>query len=88
MGELKVTFLYYVTYTPYPLFLSLIPIPHSCPSFLSLIPTRCSHMGEVRVTVEALRVYKIDIKRGLLFLQGAVPGKVRNLSALCVYAWK
>lgn len=32
-------------------------------------------MGGDRVTVEGLRVYKIDLKRNLLYVEGAVPGK-------------
>ena len=31
-------------------------------------------MGGKRVTVECLQVYKVDVKRGLLYLRGAVPG--------------
>lgn len=32
-------------------------------------------MGGDCVTTDGLRVYKIDLKRGLLFLEGSVPGK-------------
>ena len=31
-------------------------------------------MGNARVTVQNLRVVKIDLERGLLFVQGGVPG--------------
>jgi len=37
------------------------------------------HMGATRVTVEGLRVYKIDLKRGLVYVEGAVPGKAGTL---------
>jgi len=32
-------------------------------------------MGGDTVTVEGVRVYKVDVRHGLLFLQGATPGK-------------
>jgi hypothetical protein len=33
------------------------------------------HMGEDTITCEGLKVFKIDIKRGLLYIEGSVPGK-------------
>ena len=33
------------------------------------------HMGAVTITTECLRVYKIDVKRGLVYLEGSVPGR-------------
>lgn len=33
------------------------------------------HMGVDTITVEGLRVYKIDVARQLLYVEGAVPGK-------------
>jgi large subunit ribosomal protein L3 len=32
-------------------------------------------MGGVRITMDGLRVYKVDVKHNLLYLEGAVPGK-------------
>lgn len=32
-------------------------------------------MGGDCITVDGLRVYKIDLKRGLLYIEGCVPGK-------------
>ena len=43
------------------------PATRSLPSLL------CA--AQDTVTVECLRVYKIDIKHGLIFVEGAVPGK-------------
>jgi large subunit ribosomal protein L3 len=41
------------------------------------------HMGEDTLTVECLRVYKLDLKRGLVYLKGAVPGKPGALAWRC-----
>lgn len=35
---------------------------------------RPSHMGDVRVTVQNLRVVLVDVEKGLLAVEGAVPG--------------
>ena len=37
------------------------------------------HMGSVRVTVQNLVVYRVDAKRNLLFVKGAVPGPAGTL---------
>ncbi len=37
------------------------------------------HMGAETVTYESLLVYKVDVRRNLLFLHGAVPGKPGGL---------
>ncbi len=40
---------------------------------------RPSHMGDVRVTVQNLKVFAIDVERGLVIVQGAVPGAKNGL---------
>ena len=36
--------------------------------------TRASHMGSDRVTVQSLKVMKVDVERNLILVKGAVPG--------------
>ena len=40
------------------------------------------HMGGGFVTTDGLRVYKVDLKRGLLYLEGSVPGKAGGVHRL------
>jgi len=38
-----------------------------------------THMGDKRVTVKNLRVFESNLARGVLLIEGAVPGAVNGL---------
>ena len=40
---------------------------------------RPSHMGDERVTVQSLRVVSVDLEKGLMVVEGAVPGAKNSL---------
>lgn len=46
------------------------PPPPAC-----LLPPFLPSAGEATITVEGLIVWKIDVRRQLMYLKGAVPGK-------------
>ena len=41
------------------------------------------HMGDERTTVKNLRVFESDAERGILLIEGAVPGSVNGLVRIC-----
>lgn len=43
---------------------------------------RPSHMGDVRVTVQNLKIFAIDVEKGLIIVEGAVPGAKNGLVVL------
>ncbi|MGR3951419.1 MAG: 50S ribosomal protein L3 [Chlamydia sp.] len=43
---------------------------------------RPSHMGDVRVTVQSLKVFAIDVEKGVVIVEGAVPGAKNGLVVL------
>ncbi len=43
---------------------------------------RPSHMGDVRVTVQNLKILSIDVEKGLVIVEGAVPGAKNSLVVL------
>lgn len=44
---------------------------------------RASHMGDTRQTVQNLRVYAIDVEKGLIIVQGSVPGSNNSYVFVC-----
>ena len=42
------------------------------------------HMGDARVTARNLRVLESDPARGLLFIEGSVPGAKNGLLRICL----
>ena len=44
---------------------------------------RPSHMGDERITVQNLRVVSIDFEKGLMVVEGAVPGAKNSLVVVC-----
>jgi large subunit ribosomal protein L3 len=44
---------------------------------------RPSHMGDERVTVQSLRVVSVDLEKGLLLVEGAVPGAKNSMVVVC-----
>ena len=38
----------------------------------------CGHLGNVKVTVQALEVVRVDAERNALLVKGAVPGAING----------
>jgi len=43
---------------------------------------RPSHMGDNRVTIQSLRVVRVDAEKGLVLIEGTVPGAKNGLVVL------
>jgi large subunit ribosomal protein L3 len=44
---------------------------------------RPSHMGDERKTVQSLRVYAVDVEKGLIIVEGSIPGSRNSYVVVC-----